>query len=133
MTPNDPPKSAGEIVADIMNNVGNLVRNEVDLARSEIATSVSRAAVALRSMVLAVVLLITGINVLAAALVIFAVGEGVPILSAAIVVGVGLLIAATAIFFSAKTALGRVGLVPTRAVHNIQRDATTLKEAYYDN
>ena len=133
MTPSDAPKSTVEMMADIMGSVGNLVRGEVDLARAEMATSLNKAAAAIGSMVVAAILAITGLNVLAAALVAFAIQMGLTPTWATIVVGAGLLLVAVIIFASAKSALSQIGFVPTRAARNVQRDAAAIKEAYNDN
>lgn len=132
MTPPDTPKSAGEMMADIMGNVGNLVRNEVDLARAEISASVGKAGGAVGTMAVALLVAITGLNVLAAALVAFVIWAGVPPTWAAAIVGISLLIIAYALVLIGKTALTRIEFMPTRAARNIQRDATTIKEAYND-
>ena len=132
MTPGDPAKSTGEMMADMMGNVGNLVRNEFDLARAEIAVSLNKAAVALGSMALALVLALAGLNVLVAALVAFAIWAGLPPQWATLAVGVGLLLLAYAIYLSAKSTLTRIGFVPTRAARSVQRDAAAIKEAYND-
>ena len=132
MTPGDTPKSAGEMMADIMGNVGSLVRNEVDLARTEISASVSKAAGALGLMAIALVLAITGLNVLAASLVAVVIWAGVDPVYATTAVGLGLLIVSCVIFLSAKSALNQIGFMPTRAARSIQRDATAIKEAYND-
>ena len=133
MTPPDTPKSTVEMMADIMGSVGNLVRGEVDLARAEMATSLSKAAAAIGGMVVAVVLAITGLNVLAAALVAFAIYMGMPPTWATVAVGVGLILIAGIIFLSAKSTLSNIGFVPSRAARNVQRDAAAIKEAYNDN
>ena len=132
MTPPNAPKSAGEMMTDIMANVGNLVRNEVDLARAEIATSLSKAGGALGAIAVALLLAITGLNVLAASLVAFVIWAGAPPQWAACGVGVALLALAFAIFRFAKSTLNQIGFMPTRAARNIQRDAATIKEAYND-
>jgi len=132
MTTGDTPKSAGEMMSDIMGNVGNLVRNEVDLARAEMVTSMTKAGAALGAMALAVILAITGFNVLAASLVAVAIWAGLSPSWATVVVGAGLLVIAGAIFLSAKSALKQVGFMPTRAARSVQRDAMAIKEAYND-
>ncbi|MDB5658613.1 MAG: hypothetical protein JWS10_1228 [Cypionkella sp.] len=132
MTPPDTAKSAGEMMADIMGNVSNLVRNEVDLARAEITTSLGKAGGAVAMMAVALLVAITGLNVLAAALVALVIWAGVPPTWAATVVGIALLIIAFALFLGGKSALTRIDFMPTRAARNIQRDATTIKEAYND-
>ena len=132
MTPIDPPKTTGEVMADIMGHVGNLVRNEVDLARAEIGISLNKAVAAMGAMAVALVLAIAGLNVLAAALVALVVYLGLSPVWATVVVGMGLLIVAFVIYISAKQALTNIGFVPTRAVRNVGRDAAAIKEAYND-
>ena len=132
MTPADTPRSAGEMMSDIMGNVGNLVRKEVDLARTEISASVGKAGGALASFAIALLLAITGLNVLAAALVAAAVYAGLSPMWATLVVGLALLLLACATFLSAKSTLNQIGFVPTRAARSVQRDATAIKEAYND-
>ncbi|MEO5614021.1 MAG: phage holin family protein [Cypionkella sp.] len=119
-------------MADILGNVGNLVRNEVDLARAEITASVGKAGGAVGIMAVAVLVAITGLNVLAVAMVALVIWAGVPPTWAAAVVGISLLILAYALVQSGKTAFSRIDFMPTRAARNIQRDATTIKEAYND-
>ena len=132
MTQANTPKSTGEIMADIMDNVSKLVRSEVDLARAEISGSLAKAAGAIGSMSVALVLAITGLNVLAAFLVTLAVEAGLSPPWASVLVGVALLFLALFIFLGAKSTLTKVGIVPTRTVQNIQRDAAAIKDAYND-
>ena len=119
-------------MADIMGHVGNLVRNEVDLARAEIGISLNKAVAAIGAMAVALVLAIAGLNVLAAALVALVIHLGLSPAWATVVVGVGLLIVAGALYVSAKAALTNIGFVPTRAARNVGRDAAAIKEAYND-
>lgn len=118
MTPADAPKSTGEMMADIMGNVGNLVRNEVDLARAEITTSLGKAGGAVGAM--------------AAALVALVIWAGLTPPWAAAAVGVAFIAVAVAVFLSARAALTQIGFMPSRTARNIQRDATAIKEAYND-
>ncbi len=87
MTERPSAKPTGEMMSDILGNVGNLVRSEVDLARTEITSSLLKAAGALGGKVMAGLLAITGLNVLAARLVAMAVWAGVPTPWAAVAVG----------------------------------------------
>ena len=132
MTQAAPPKSAGEMMSDIMGNVGSLVRNEVDLARTEVTNSLAKAAWAIGAMAVAGLLAITGLNVLAAWFVTLAIWAGVPVPWATAAVGIVLLIIACMTFLSAKSALNQIGFMPTRTARNVQRDATAIKEAYND-
>lgn len=132
MTPLDTPKSAGDMMADILGNVSSLVRNEVDLARAEMAVSLNRAAAAIGTIVLSVILAITGLNVLAAAAVALAIRLGLSPTWAATAVGVALLLLAWVVFLSAKSTLNHIGFMPTRAARSVGRDAAAIKEAYND-
>lgn len=132
MTMSVPPKSAGEMMTDIMGNVSNLVRNETDLARAEIGESLKKAGASLGSMALALVLAITALNLLAASLVSLVVLAGVPPHWATLAVGAGLLLLALAIFSFAKSALNQIGFVPTRAARSISRDVAAIKDSLND-
>ncbi|MFN4156214.1 MAG: phage holin family protein [Paracoccaceae bacterium] len=132
MTGPDGPKSTGEMMADILGNVSNLVRNETDLARAEIGESLTKAGASLGSMALALVLAITGLNVLAASLVALVVWAGLPPVWASAVVGAALLLIAFAVFASAKSALNQIGFVPTRAAQNVSRDVAAIKDSFND-
>lgn len=132
MRMDDTPKSAGEMLADIMGNVSNLVRNEADLARAEIAESMRKAMASLGAMALAFALAITALNVLAAALVALVIWAGLPPHWASAAVGAGLLVVAIVLFSSAKSALNQIGFVPTRAARSVQRDVSAIKESIND-
>ncbi|WP_103334648.1 phage holin family protein [Pseudotabrizicola formosa] len=119
-------------MADIMGNVSNLVRNETDLARAEIGESLTKAGASLGSMAVALVLAITALNVLAAALVALLVQMGLEPLWASVLVGLGLLAIAFAVFASAKSALKQIGFVPTRTARNVSRDVAAIKESLND-
>jgi uncharacterized membrane protein YqjE len=132
MTITDSQRSTGEMMTDILGNVGNLVRNEVDLARAEIGVSLSKLGGTLASMALALVLAVVGLNVLAASLVSLVIWAGLPPQWATLVVGAGLLLIAYVIFRSARTALHQIGFVPTRAARNVQRDAAAIRDSFND-
>ncbi|MFN3723904.1 MAG: phage holin family protein [Paracoccaceae bacterium] len=126
------PKSTGEMMADILGNVSNLVRNETDLARAEIGESLGKAGASLGTMGLALVLAITGLNLAAAALVAVVVNAGLSPAWASAVVGAVLLIIAFALFATAKSALNTIGFVPTRTAQNVSRDVAAIKESFND-
>lgn len=132
MTQSAPPKSTGEMMADIMGNMGSLVRNEVDLARAETAESLSKTRAALGGLALALILAITALNVLAAFLVVLAGWMGLPPPYATLAVGLGLLLLAGVIYLSAKSALNAVNFMPSRAAHSVRRDAAAIKESFND-
>lgn len=116
----------------ILGNVSNLVRNETDLARAEIGESLNKAGASIAAMAVAVLLAITGLNVLAAFLVTMAIGMGLPPHLATVVVGAGLLGLALIVFMSAKSALNQIGFVPTRTARNLSRDVAAFKDSFND-
>lgn len=128
----EPVKSTGEMMADILGNVGNLVRNEADLARTEIGESMNKAGASLGAIAVALVLAIAGLNLLAASLMAVAIWAGLPPHWATFAVGAGLVLIAIILFASAKTTLQQIGFVPTRAARNLSRDAATIKESFND-
>lgn len=132
MNGSDSSKSAGEMMSAILGNVSNLVRNETDLARAEIGESLKKAGASLGSMAVALVLAITGLNVLAGALVAAVVWAGLPPPWAAAAVGLGFLVIAVVIFSSAKSALNQIGFVPTRAARSVSRDVAAIKDSLND-
>ncbi|MCU0855659.1 MAG: phage holin family protein [Rhodobacteraceae bacterium] len=122
-------KSAAGLLSDAIAHMSSLVRKEVDLARAEVSENVSRAGVAIGLLAGALVLALTALNVLAAALVAgLAETDLGPGWSALIV---GLILAAIALFLAlkAKNDLKLSSIAPTRTAKNVQRDAQALKEA----
>ena len=65
----EPNKSAGGLLSDALGHVSSLVRSEVDLARAEVSENLNKAGVAIGMIVGAVVVALTALNVLSAALV----------------------------------------------------------------
>lgn len=132
MTPAGDPRSAGEMMADIMGNVGNIVRNEVDLARAELSGSLAKASAALGRMVAAMILAVVGATQLSQLIVGLIVEAGLPVLWAILAVGTLLLLIGFALLLSAKSILNQIGFVPTRVARSVRRDAAAMKEAYND-
>lgn len=132
MTPEEAPKTTGEMMSDILTSMGSLMRNEVDLARAELAESVGRAGNASIMMALAFVLGLTALDALVALIVLIAVAQEVSAITATAVVTAVLLILAIILFLTAKTRLKQTEFVPVRAARNIQRDAAAIQEAYND-
>jgi hypothetical protein len=125
-------KSAGEMMADILGNVSNLVRNETDLARAEIGQSMTKATSSIAMMAAALVLAITALNLLAASLVALVVRLGLPPHLASAAVGAVVLIIALVLFYSAKSSLNQIGFVPTRTAKSVSRDVAAVKDSFND-
>jgi ABC-type uncharacterized transport system permease subunit len=121
-------KSAAGLLSDAIAHMSALVRKEVDLARAEVSENMSRAGIAVGFLAGALVIALTALNVLAAAL--FA-GLAETRLApgwSALIVGIVLGIIAFALAMKAKNDLTLSSIAPTRTAKNVQRDAQALKE-----
>ena len=81
-------KSTGGLLSDALTHVSSLVRSEVDLARAEVNENIKSAGVALGMIVGAVVVALSALNVLTAALVAALTEAGIPAGWSALIVGV---------------------------------------------
>ncbi len=125
-------KSAGGLLTDALGHVSALVRKEVDLARAELQENLNSAGTAVGLIVAAVVVGLTALNVLTAALVAALTEAGIPGAWSALIVGVALAVAAYAMARKGIDSLKLSSLAPSRTATNVKRDAQALKEAYND-
>jgi uncharacterized membrane protein YqjE len=132
MSPQDTPRTAAEMMVDVAGNVSNLVRNEVNLARAEMVASLKSAVSGIVMMAIALVLAITGVNVLSAAVVAAFIAAGLSALWATVLTGVLFLVLAGILVMAGVSAIKRIGLVPRRMATNVQRDVKAATEAYND-
>lgn len=123
-------KPASTLVGDALQSVSSLVRQEVDLARAEINDNLTKAAVAVGLLVGAVVIALTALNVLAAALVAALADAGIASGWAALIVGVVFAVIAFGMMAKGINDLKLNSLAPTRTAKNVKRDAEALKETY---
>lgn len=128
----DPNKSAGGLLNEALSHVSSLMRNEVDLARAEIDENLKTAGVAIGMIIGAVVVALTALNVLSAAVVAGLTDAGIDAGWAALIVGVILAIVAYVMVNKGTNDLKLKSLAPKRTAKNVKRDAQTLKEAYDD-
>lgn len=128
----DPNKSTGSLLGDALAHVSSLVRNEVDLARAEVNENLKSAAVAIGMIVGAVVMTLTALNVLSAALVAALTEAGIPGGWSALIVGVAFAIIAYVLLQKGTNDLKLSSLAPTRTAKNVKRDAQAVKEVYDD-
>ncbi len=128
MSTEDPIRGAPGLVSDALGHLSRIIRGEVALARSEVAVSLHVARRGLILLTIAVVLLITALNVLSASLVAWVMRAGLPAHLATLIVGASFAIAAALAAWIGFAALRPGNLVPSRAIAGLQRDAETLKE-----
>lgn len=125
-------KSTTDMLGDAMNHVSALVRKEVDLARAEISENLNKAAVAIGLIVGAVIIALTALNVLSAALVVALTNAGIDAGWSALIVGAVFGLIAFVMVGKGINDLKLTSLAPSRTVKNVKRDAHALKDAYDD-
>ena len=130
MTDNDTQRSSPNLITTALTQLSTLVRKEVDLARAEVTENVSSAGVAIGFIVAAIVIALTALNVLSAAVVAALAELGIDPGWSALIVGGGLGLLAFALITKGTNDLKLSSLAPTRTAKNIQRDAQAVKEAY---
>ncbi|UWR32341.1 phage holin family protein [Sulfitobacter sp. W027] len=128
----DSNKSAGSLLTEALSHVSSLMRKEVDLARAEVNENLKHAGVAIGLIVGAVVVALTALNVLSAALVAALTEAGIPAGWSAVIVGLLLAIVAYVMVQKGTNDLKLSSLAPTRTAKNVKRDAQTMKEVYDD-
>lgn len=130
----DPVRSRNPaaLATDALRLSGDLVRNEVALAKAELRQSAVRAGAGIGMIAAAGILALVTLNVLTAALVAALAETDLGPIWSAVIVGVVLAIIAFVLLRKGMSDLKPENLMPTRAATNIQRDASTLKEAYHD-
>lgn len=121
-------KSAGNLLSDAIAHMSSLVRKEFDLARAEMSENATRAAVAVGLLAGALIIALTALNVLAAALVAALAETGLEAGWSALIVGLVLAAIALALALKAKNDLKLSSIAPSRTARNVQRDAQALKE-----
>lgn len=126
------PQNPAALAADALRLSGDLVRKEITLAKAEMRQNLGRAGAGLGMIVAAAVLGIVTLNVLTVALVAALAETDLGPIWSAVIVGVVLAIIAFVLLRKGMSDLKPENLMPTRAATNIQRDASTLKEAYHD-
>ena len=125
-------KSAGSLLTEALSHVSSLMRKEVDLARAEVNENLKHAGVAIGLIVGAVVVALTALNVLSAALVAALTEAGIAAGWSAVIVGVLLAFVAYVMVQKGTNDLKLSSLAPTRTAKNVKRDAATMKEVYDD-
>lgn len=120
-------RSAPALIGDLISHVTELFRKEMMLLRAELNEKGSQVMTAVGMIAGALVLAITALNVLAAALV-AALAEFMPGGWAALIVGVVLAIVAYVMANGGLKSLKTANLTPRRTAESLSKDATMAKE-----
>ncbi|MGJ8570772.1 MAG: phage holin family protein [Hoeflea sp.] len=132
MTEHSTTASAKGLFSDVLTHGTNLIRGEVDLARAEVSENLKLAAAAIGLIVGGVVIALTSLNVLAAALVAALAQAGMGGGWAALLVGVGFALVAFGLTYKGINDLKPASIAPSRAARNLRRDVNVVKESYND-
>lgn len=131
-SPHTPPpeaRSTPDLISQAFQHLGNLVKGEINLARAEITDGLQTAVAGIAMMAGALVMVLVGLNILAAAIVAGLTEMGLHPGWAAFIVGVLFLVAAGILAMIGKKSLDPTILAPNRTARNVRRDAATIKEA----
>jgi NhaP-type Na+/H+ or K+/H+ antiporter len=118
---------APALVADLVATLGRILRGEIALARAEMAQGLRAALRGLAMVGVAVVLLITALQLFAGAGVAGLVHAGLRPWQAALIVGGALALVAFVLIRAGLRRLSPKEIVPQRALAGLRRDAETLK------
>lgn len=118
--------SVGELIKQLVEDIGKLVRTELKLAQSELKANAANAGRPLLLVAIGLLLLLGALFTLLGALVGWLsplVGPGWAAFIVAVVVGA----IGAALVMSGKKGLSAIGFAPTRTVASLRQDAEVLK------
>ena len=121
-------RSIPEILTDVVNQFSTLLGKELHLARAELGENIAKAASGLGLAVVGAVLLIPALTVLLAAAVIALNHYGLAAPLAAVAIGGGVFIIGVILLFLGIGRLKAKQMLPSRTLHQLQRDASTAKD-----
>lgn len=121
-------KSAPGLVTEALRHVSSLLRREVDLARAELNENAHRAGAAVGFIVAGIVIALSALNVLSAALVAAVAELGIGAGWAAVVVGGVMAIVAFILAGKGMNDLKLSSLAPSRSVNSLRKDAEAVRE-----
>lgn len=125
-------RESPQLLLEALRYFAALLRSEAELAKGELKEKAASAGTGLACLAAAAVLALTGLHVLAAALVAWIASAGLSPGLAALLVGGVLLASATGLLAAAKARLNGKALLPSRTIRSVQLDAASIKEATHD-
>ncbi|MXQ08119.1 phage holin family protein [Alphaproteobacteria bacterium GH1-50] len=126
------PRGSASLIGDIVTHLSNLLQSEIALAKSEISENLGRAGVAVGLLIGAMIIALTALNVLAAAVVTGLTALGIAPGWASLIVGVALSLIAYLLLRKGLNDLKLSSLAPSKTVENVRRDVATMKEKLHD-
>ena len=120
-------RSVGELIADLANDTGTLIRQEITLAQTELTYKATSIGKDVGFLAVGGVFGMAGLGALVAAAVV-GLAYIVPLWLSALIVGVVLSIVAGVIVMSALNKLKETNLKPQETINSLKEDAQWLKE-----
>jgi len=117
-----------ELFSDLIQETGTLVRQEVQLAKAELTQSATQAGRAAGMMVVAGLLAYAGLLAVLAAIILWLWHNGLADWTAALVVGVVVILIGAIMLLRARAQLQSSNLAPQRTVESLRADTTMVKE-----
>jgi hypothetical protein len=115
-------------IQSILLHAHRLIRKELDLLKAEVSDRIGRAGIALAMIAVGGILLLTGLDVLAAAAVAALVAAGLSAWLSAILVAGGVFVIAALVIGIGVRNLKQTSFVPHDTLDTLERDARVLKE-----
>ncbi|SFP34005.1 phage holin family protein [Tranquillimonas alkanivorans] len=120
-------RTTAQLLSDAMGHINGLFRKEIDLVRAEVNESLNHAGVAVGLLVAAVVVVLTGLDVVSAAIVAGLVELGLEPGWAALIVGVVYFFIAYLMARKGLNELREISIAPKRVADNVRKDAEAIR------
>ena len=117
-----------ELFTDLIQETGTLVRQEVQLAKAEVTQSAAQAGRAVGMIVVAGLLAYAGLLAVLAAIILWLWHSGLADWTAALVVGVVVILIGVVMLLRARAQLQASNLAPQRTVESLRADTRMVKE-----
>ncbi len=121
-------RSLGDLFADLVRELGELVRQEVQLAKAELRQNASQAGRAIAALVVGGAIVYAGVLALLAAAILGLGQAGLPWWLAALLVGVVVVVIGAVVTARARAALQATALAPQQTIETLKEDRAWVNE-----
>jgi hypothetical protein len=121
-------RSLGDLFADLVRDLGELVRQEAQLAKAELRQNASQAGRAIAALVVGGAIVYAGVLALLAAAILGLGQAGLPWWLAALVVGVVVIVIGAIVTARARAALQMTALAPQQTIETLKEDRAWVNE-----
>jgi hypothetical protein len=120
-------RSLGQVISDLLEDVGNLFRQEIELAKAEIGQKVSRVTKDTVGVIVGGVIAYTGVIGLMFAL-ILAIAVYLPLIASALIVGGVITLIGVLLLVKSIKDISSMEPAPTRTLRTVKEDVQYVKE-----